>query len=443
MKMSNAQNDRKVQPVKKRTLGLALNYVDKHFYTRYLFPIKPGAKFPPLIKDNLAQASNDPAQLRAWEAQWPGCNWGLVLRKSNLLIADIDTNPKKGKVGQATYDDLDLIYGWPETEMTTTPSGGFHMIYEGLPGLPIPMALGANGIGKDIDVPNYVLIPGCTFDDGTSYTTNDLVAVPCPQWIYDAIKMAKTKSRVTDAGEVVVEPDKQANIDLAIDFLKNDAEPSIAGQLGDANLLKTAYYLKDLGISQQLGASLLNEYFNPRCEPPWEMEDLVKKMAGAYSYANLSKVGGKTAEADFSDDPPEPITPTISAERIAKQKTARKEDREQGIVTKPPKYIRKRVFYNPTNLTQSLYDAMTAIRTDKVHDHIFRRGPELVRLNQAVTKRDLEGEKRTDVKRKRGALTIATVVRDYMTLRLDQAGMFFVSKKPKKAAKKETANVTI
>jgi hypothetical protein len=40
------------------------------------------------------------------------------------------------------------------------------------------------------------------------------------------------------------------------------------------------------------------------------MEDLEKKMAGAYSYANLSKVGGKTAEADFADDdPPEPPTP--------------------------------------------------------------------------------------------------------------------------------------
>jgi hypothetical protein len=38
--------------------------------------------------------------------------------------------------------------------------------------------------------------------------------------------------------------------------------------------------------------------------------DLEKKMAGAYSYANLSKVGGKTAEADFADEPPEaPIEP--------------------------------------------------------------------------------------------------------------------------------------
>ncbi len=289
------------------SLALALGYLERHLYTRYLFPIKKGAKFPPLIKNNLADASNDPAQIAAWVKQFGQVNWGVAHRKSKLLVADIDTNPKKGKVGQKTYDDLDLIFGWPETEKTTTPSGGFHLIYEGWADDSHPehiMALGENGIGKDIDSPNYTLIPGCVFDDGTSYVGNDADAVRCPEWIYDTIKTAKTKSRITEAGEVVIELDQERNIALAIDFLVNDAEPSIQGSGGDFNLLKTAYYLKDIGISQELGADLLNEYFNPRCEPPWDRNDLEKKMAGAYSYANQSKVGGKTAEADFGDDDP-------------------------------------------------------------------------------------------------------------------------------------------
>jgi hypothetical protein len=309
--------------VRARTIELAWAYVDRHFYRRYLFPIKPGAKFPPTIKDNLNLASNDPEQLRLWEEKWPGCNWGVSHSKSELMVIDVDTNPKKGKVGQKTYDGHDLVYGWPATEMTTTPSGGFHLVYEGWANEDHPAhinALGENGVGKDIDSPNYTLIPGCTFDDGTSYVGNDAEAVKCPEWIYDVIKKAKTKSRITNAGEVVVELDQQSNIDLAVDFLQNDAVPSIQGQGGDLNLLKTAYYLKDLGISQQLGAEMLNEYYNPRCEPPWDMEDLEKKMAGAYSYANLSKVGGKTAEADFGDDPPEPPPrPTTPAARKARQ----------------------------------------------------------------------------------------------------------------------------
>jgi hypothetical protein len=295
--------------IRKRTLDLGVGYVDQHFGKRYIFPIAAGKKFPPCIKNNLEDASNDPVQLAAWEKQWPGCNWGVSHVKSGLLVADVDTNPKKGKVGQLTYDDLDLMYGWPETEMTTTPSGGFHKIYEGWADDKHPafiMALGENGIGKDIDSPNYTLIPGCTFDDGTSYVTNGLDAVRCPEWIYDTIRTAKTKSRITNAGEVVVELDQQSNIDLAIDFLKEDAEPSIQGSGGDFNLFKAAAYLKDIGISQQLGAELLAEYFNPRCEPAWDRDDLEKKMAGAYAYTNLSKVGGKTAEADFADEPPEP-----------------------------------------------------------------------------------------------------------------------------------------
>jgi Family of unknown function (DUF5906)/Bifunctional DNA primase/polymerase, N-terminal len=289
-----------------RTFALAREYVDRHVYGRFLFPIKPGKKFPPLIKNNLEDASNDPAQLRIWEAKFPGCNWGVAHRKSGLMVADIDVNKAKEKVGDVTYAELEEKFGWPETEMTITPSGGFHMVYEGWGDTPHIMALGENGIGRDVDSPNYSLIAGCMIDDVGEYVGNDVEAVKCPQWIYDTIKNSKSKSRIADAGETVVELDQQANIDLAIDFLKTDAVPAIEGQGGDFNTLKTAMYLKDLGISPQLAPELLNEYYNPRCEPPWDMDDLIKKVTNAYAYSSLSKVGGKTAEADFGDEPPEP-----------------------------------------------------------------------------------------------------------------------------------------
>lgn len=287
------------------SLALALAYLDRHFYTRYLFPIRKLAKFPPLLRDNLdGNCSNDPRQIIEWSKKFPGCNWGLAHRKSRVLVADIDTNPKKGKRGQETYDTLDLLYGWPETEKTTTPSGGYHLIYEG----EHIFALGENGIGLDIDSPNYTLIPGCVFADGTSYVGNDKDAVPCPQWIYDTIRNAKAKSRITNATEVVVELDQPANVELAIDFLQNDAVAAIEGSGGDFNTLKTAMYLKDLGISPPLAIDLLNEYYNPRCIPPWERDDLERKVENAFAYSSLSKTGGKTAEADFADDPPESVT---------------------------------------------------------------------------------------------------------------------------------------
>jgi hypothetical protein len=137
-----------------QSLNLALDYVAMN-PTRFLFPIKAGSKFPPLIKNNLADASNDPEQLTAWAKKWPGCNWGVSHRKSNLLVVDIDQKP--GKEGETTFDELDLEYGFPETEENRTPSGGRHLVYEGAH----VFALGENGFGKDIDSPNYTMIAGC------------------------------------------------------------------------------------------------------------------------------------------------------------------------------------------------------------------------------------------------------------------------------------------
>lgn len=126
------------------TLPIALDYVAIN-PGRYLFPIKAGSKFPPLIKNNLADASNDPEQLTAWAKKWPGANWGVAHAKSSLLVVDVDQ--KTGKEGERTFDALDIEYGFPETEENRTPSGGRHLVYEGAH----VFALGENGFGKDID----------------------------------------------------------------------------------------------------------------------------------------------------------------------------------------------------------------------------------------------------------------------------------------------------
>jgi hypothetical protein len=305
---------------RKSTQDLALDYCALN-PGRFIFPIKPGAKFPPLVQDNLdGNASNDPEQIKRWHAKWFGCNWGVAHRKSRLLVVDVDTNKAKGKVGQQTYDLRDLEYGWPDTEITTTPSGGHHHIYEG----DHIFALGERGIGKDIDSPNYTLIPGCTFDDGTSYIGNGKVAVPCPQWIYDLIRRAKV--RIADAGEAVVDLDQPEMVKWAIDFLRNDAPPAIEGQGGEHTTLKVAMSLRDNGISETLAVELMNDIYNVTglCEPEWSIEELTVKVHNAYTYANLSKVGGKTAEADFGDDDAKQVAASIrtfgTPDAINKQK---------------------------------------------------------------------------------------------------------------------------
>ena len=48
------------------------------------------------------------------------------------------------------------------------------------------------------------------------------------------------------------------------------AEPAIEGNAGDATTFKAALEMRDFGVSREVCQEILSEYYNPRCEPPWE-----------------------------------------------------------------------------------------------------------------------------------------------------------------------------
>lgn len=292
----------------KPSLDLALDYLAFN-PGRYLFPIKAGFKTPPLIDDNLARASNDPEQIKAWHTKWPGCNWGIALRMSRLIVVDVDQKP--GKVGAFTYSQLDLLYGWPTTETVRTPSHGLHHYYDG----EHIFALGVHGFGKDVDSPNYVLIPGCTLRDGTSYDALDsLSAVPAPDWFSEFLK---PHERVESDAVAVVDWDQAHNVEWAINYLKADAPPAIEGQGGEMTTLKVAMTLRDHAISEHKAGELMLEHYNVpgSCDPEWETDDLLKKINNAYSYANMRAPGASSAEAEFADDPVPELPKQSDAEK--------------------------------------------------------------------------------------------------------------------------------
>lgn len=290
------------------TLELAQEYVTWN-PTRFIFPIKPGKKFPPLIADNLKKASNDPEQIAAWHAKWPGCNWGLALAMSNLICADVDMKP--GKSGEKTYEALDLMYGWPATETTITPTGGRHYLYQG----PHRFALGKYGFGEDIDSPNYILLPGCTLESGGEYTAIQSPPIAdAPEWFYELFGQNKVETAVEQVSQV--ELDQPGNIEWAINYLKYDALPSIEGQQGEKTTFDTAGVLKDRGISEAKCLELMAEYYNIEwdvgrsgyCDPLWSLDEsppensLVVKIRNAYSYLKQNAPGEGTAEAEFADE---------------------------------------------------------------------------------------------------------------------------------------------
>jgi hypothetical protein len=278
-----------------------------------LFPIKAREKFPPLIPDNLRAASNDPRQIAAWRRQWPDCNLGVACEKSGLIVVDVDTKP--GKVGRATFDNLDLIYSFPPTYAVQTPSGGFHLYYRATAAVPFRYTQGKHGFGPDIDTPNYVLASGCTIAEGGYAVMNDLAVAPAPGWFAEFLRPRMVGRN--NNGVPVVDLDQPSNVEWAIHYLAYDAPPSIYLQGGERTLFLVAATLKDRGISEHVAVQLIAEHYNRRCEPEWNVGDgpeqdrLDVKIANAFKYAVQTAPGASTAEADFADDDAIDTSPVV------------------------------------------------------------------------------------------------------------------------------------
>jgi hypothetical protein len=317
------------------SLDLALDFLRAH-PNWYIFPITRLEKFPPLLKDNLdSNASNDPKQIKEWHTRWRGCNWGIALRKSNVIVVDVDR--KAGKVGQETLDNLELEFGpLPATLTVMSPSGGLHYYFNG----EHRFGLGKHGFGQDIDSPNYVLIPGCWLctnaERGYEIIT-DAPVVDAPEWFGEFLKEKAEKAQAAD--EPAVDLDRDPNIVRMIRYLQEGAPKCIQGQNGDKTLYDVACVLKDNGVSESRAIELLATYYNTpeHCDPVWqvgvgpEADRLDVKVANAYRYSKENQAGSATAEYAFGAaeekiDYETEIAPFVKAwERLSAKQTKDKD----------------------------------------------------------------------------------------------------------------------
>lgn len=321
------------RPARKSTGKVALAFLDR-VPSAYVFPIKPGAKAPPCFKDELKLATNDPAMAKRWAERWLGCNWGLAIKKSRLIVMDVDV--KAGKVGQATLDNLEMMHGeLPNTLTIRSPSGGLHYYFNETPAVPYVMRL--SGFGKDVDSTNYVLLEGCTLVAGGKYEIiNDAPIADAPAWFAEYLKPADAAT-VAQVSEV--EPDQDANIAWAIDYLKRDAPPSIQGKNGENTMLLVYGTLKDCGISLYAAIDLVERFYNvpAKCDPLWNLGDgpLADrhdiKGKNAYGYLKQNAPGSATPEADFAAEPIDTnaINARIAAD-VARDSKSKQRTRKRG-----------------------------------------------------------------------------------------------------------------
>ncbi len=251
----------------------------------------------PFVRDWENAATQDEAQIRKWWRKWPDANIAAAVGASGICVIDVDV--KNGKDGINSFQELVARVKVPKTRTVRTPSGGGHIHLSGRTASSIEQL----GSGIDIkSVGGYVLMPGSSTAEG-EYTWKEQGALqPVPAELISKIGAPKSKPDT-----LITEPeagwDNCADVKWAVSYLSSEAEPALEGFSGDNTTFQTACSLRDHGLSEDTAFELMLEHYNPRCEPPWNHDDLKMKVSNAYTYAN-GIAGAKSIAQDFDDDFP-------------------------------------------------------------------------------------------------------------------------------------------
>ena len=280
-----------------------------------VFPIRAGAKAPPLISAWQTAATSAEAQVESWWTQWPQANVGI--HTEGLLVIDVD--PKKG--GYEALDQLHAAlaeedgYGLDATYEVETPSGGRHIYYRSVE----PLRNGVDILGPGLDVRTlngYVVAPG-------SRTAAGEYRVVVDEPICDAAPELVARCRTSpppapDRPQVPISTDADAAVARALEFLRLHPV-AVEGQGGDHHTYRTVCRIRDFGVPEDRALEALGDW-NSRCNPPWEYDELTRKIENAYTYAQ---------------DAPGKLTPeALGFEVVEEARTGNEDDRTENENTR-------------------------------------------------------------------------------------------------------------
>lgn len=265
-----------------------------------VFRVRAGRK-EPLQKGWIDEATSDAAEVeRLWSD--PVTGWALDhnigVLTDGMIVVDIDD--KKGKTGTASYVDLDLTW---DTLIVRTPSGGRHAYFDGP-----SRSLSSRGLGPGLDIRSfhgYVLAPGSAVTgagpglDGEYTLENDVAPARVPAHLLERLDAPVERQSSAPMAEM----DLPGALLRATDWLQHEAPLAIEGCGGDMQTFKVAATLKDFGVSEDAAFGLLTEFWNDRCSPPWDWDELRSKVENAFGYGKVSP-GAHTPEAAFADVAP-------------------------------------------------------------------------------------------------------------------------------------------
>jgi hypothetical protein len=279
-------------------LTAALGYLDRGWQ---IVPLRPGQKAPPLVKD-WPQLHPDAGAVQQWWAQWPDANVGIAFGHATGLIAlDIDGLEGERYLDQLSGRDL------PATLEFTTPRGRRYL-YRTPEGVEVKNRQWRAGDHEEVRLlaeGRYTVAPPSRLEDGGEYRweegrgPGEIEPAPCPRWLVDLL----TREGPPPDRPPSARPDDQEEgsvINRARDYLRQ-CDPAISGQGGHNQTFKVAVKLvKGFGLDEPTALALLEEEYNPRCQPPWTLKELEHKVRDAARQDN--------PEGFLRDEPRNPLS---------------------------------------------------------------------------------------------------------------------------------------
>jgi RecA-family ATPase len=294
-------------------------------YRFYIFPLT--ASNTPFKGFKWRQSSsNRPEDIERWLTQFPECNWAVDCGKSGITVVDLDRHGKADGIENflkryldsskthVRYRDkiadlkniLSAASHFPGV-FAETPRNGAHLIYTGKHRC-CSHLMGSPKRPTGIDIRSdggYIAIkPSIRFRK--AYTLHQVGPLtPLPAWIAQKLQDPKKKAeggiRPTEKTDSAIfsREDMPGILAQAEEYI-NAAPIAIEGEGGDAHTYKVVCKLRDLGVPEDACLVLMSDHWNGRCEPPWELEDLEKKIENAYRYAE-NEIGARSLSEIYKD----------------------------------------------------------------------------------------------------------------------------------------------
>jgi hypothetical protein len=235
----------------------------------HVFPIEPRGKRP-VCNGGVLSASTNTGQLREWFRD-PTLNIAIAAGASNLAIVDVD--PRNG--GSLEWEEP-----LPHTPMAMTGrgDGGQHHFFRAPD---VPLKNGPISKGLDLKAGNgYVVCAPSTHECGGLYRWINSPAkvpfAPLPEWVIRLGTKAPESLPPPVPRPVGPSPLDRASRYLAV------MEASVQGQGGSVACLKAAMSMvQGFALSDDEALYLMMNEFNPRCQPPWSLRDMTRKIKEA------------------------------------------------------------------------------------------------------------------------------------------------------------------